>query len=92
MVWLRKEKAGSASGGLVWPADGAVIDVPEDRAAELLAIPDGGITEAPGHEPEHEGDPDKPPTVEAIVETPTEGTPAKTAPAAAPRAGSRRKA
>lgn len=45
MRQLRRETAGTDSFGNVWPADGAVINVPDDQAAVLLRIPDGGITE-----------------------------------------------
>jgi predicted NAD/FAD-binding protein len=45
MKRLRRECAGVDSFGNVWPTDGAVIDVPDDQAIELLRIPDSGITE-----------------------------------------------
>lgn len=46
---LRKEKAGSTIGH-VWENDGDVHDVPDQLAAELLAIPGGGFTEVAGDE------------------------------------------
>jgi hypothetical protein len=50
---VRKEFAGSASHGYVWPADGAVIEVAELHVAGLLRIPDGGfaVVEAPDPPP-----------------------------------------
>ncbi len=47
MVKLRKEHPGAASTGHVWPTDGAVVEVPEDVAAVLLAIADAGFSVAP---------------------------------------------
>lgn len=43
MVLVRKRRAGSSSHGHQWPDDGAVVDVPEVDARELVAIPDGGF-------------------------------------------------
>jgi hypothetical protein len=43
---LRKERAGVDSFGNVWATDGAIVDVPDEQARELLRIPDGGFTEA----------------------------------------------
>ena len=51
MARVRKEKAGSAPGGLVWEKDGAVLDVPDDLAAELIRIPTGGFTTVPEDAP-----------------------------------------
>ncbi|MCW2900932.1 MAG: hypothetical protein JWO67_3197 [Streptosporangiaceae bacterium] len=45
MVLLRKELAGSTSHGHEWSEDGAVLDVPQDHANELLGIQDGGFSE-----------------------------------------------
>lgn len=43
-MFLRKALAGSAATH-TWPHDGAVVEVPDHVAAELLLIPDGGFTE-----------------------------------------------
>ena len=43
MVLVRKRRAGSSSHGHRWPDDGAVVDIPEPDAQELVAIPDGGF-------------------------------------------------
>ena len=48
MAKLRKEQAGAASGGFTWATDGAVVDVPDELAAELLAIPGNDFSLAPG--------------------------------------------
>lgn len=45
-VHLRKEKGGTGIGPHFWDEDGAVVEVPDGLAAELLAIPDGGFTRA----------------------------------------------
>jgi hypothetical protein len=50
VVLLSKKRAGSDSYGNVWPDDGAVIEVADEQAAVLLAIPDGGFSEAPVEE------------------------------------------
>jgi hypothetical protein len=50
VVLLSKKRAGSDSYGNVWPDDGAVIEVVDEQAAVLLAIPDGGFSEAPVEE------------------------------------------
>lgn len=55
MVLVRKKRAGSSSHGHTWPHDGAVVDVPEHDARELVAIPDGGFAVV-------EPDPDPAPT------------------------------
>lgn len=44
MVMLRKRQAGASSHGHEWAEDGAVVEVPDDHAVELLGIPDGGFT------------------------------------------------
>ena len=41
---IRREKAGSDSYGHVWEHDGDTADVLPERAAALLAIPDGGFS------------------------------------------------
>ena len=43
MVQISKARAGSDSYGHVWASDGAVVDVAEDEAQALVAIPDGGF-------------------------------------------------
>jgi hypothetical protein len=43
MVQVSKTQAGSDSYGHVWDTDGAVIEVDEDEARALVAIPDGGF-------------------------------------------------
>jgi hypothetical protein len=46
MVMVRKELAGSCSGGYVWPEDGAVIEVADIALAQqLFEIPNGGFSE-----------------------------------------------
>jgi hypothetical protein len=47
MVHIRKARAGNDSYGNEWPEDAAVIDIPVEQAAVLMAIPDGGFSEAP---------------------------------------------
>lgn len=42
---IRKDKAGSDSKGNTWDKDGAVVEVEEDHARDLLAIPHGGFTD-----------------------------------------------
>lgn len=44
MLHVSKARAGSSSLGFTWDADGAVVEVPDEVAAELVAIPDGGFT------------------------------------------------
>lgn len=43
MVQVSKAQAGSDSHGHVWDTDGAVVEVTEDEARDLVAIPDGGF-------------------------------------------------
>lgn len=43
-IYVRKTHAGSTSRGRVWPADGAVLELPSEEAGDLLAIPDGGFS------------------------------------------------
>ena len=52
MTWLRKAQGGASIGPHHWPHDGAVAEVPDDLAGELLAIPDGGYTKTDGPDPE----------------------------------------
>lgn len=47
MVHIRKARAGNDSFGNEWAEDDAVVDVPVEQAAVLMAIPDGGFSEAP---------------------------------------------
>jgi hypothetical protein len=58
VVWIRKAHAGSDSFGNTWPTDGAVIDVPENEALALLAIPDAECSRAtqPEREPASAGE------------------------------------
>lgn len=53
MVQVSKTQAGSDSLGHVWATDGAVVEVSEDDARALIAIPDGGfaIVEPAADEP-----------------------------------------
>jgi hypothetical protein len=53
MLHVRKDRAGSTSYGYEWTADGQVVQVPDEVAADLVAIPDGGfvIVEPPADEP-----------------------------------------
>jgi len=46
MPHIRKALAGNDSFGNEWFEDGAVVEVPEDQAAVLVLIPDGGFSEA----------------------------------------------
>lgn len=67
---LRKEQAGAGPHGYTWPEDGAVIEVDDEHASALVAIPDAGITHAeiggydPGALSEIEDDDDKPGAVD----------------------------
>jgi hypothetical protein len=51
-VFLRKESTGASSHGYEWTTPGAVVEVTDEHAAELLAIQDAGFSVADG--------PDKP--------------------------------
>ena len=53
-MWLRKERGGSGIGPHHWPHDGAVTEVPDQLAGELLAIPGAGYSKADGPDPEPE--------------------------------------
>ncbi|MEU4296347.1 hypothetical protein [Kitasatospora aureofaciens] len=45
---LRKKNApGSAPGGLTWSTPDDVVEVPDELAVELLAIPDAGFEHVP---------------------------------------------
>lgn len=70
-MYLRKDRAGNAP-GYEWPHDGAVIEVDDVLAEQLLTIPGGGfhIAEAPKVEPQETEE--EPPVVE---ETETEEEP-----------------
>jgi hypothetical protein len=46
-VHLRKELAGNTSNGYKWAEDGAVVEVADEHAAELLAIGGFEVVEAP---------------------------------------------
>jgi hypothetical protein len=50
-VFVRKAQAGADSYGNRWPVDGHVLDLPRDQGIDLLAIPDGGFSEAPDYVP-----------------------------------------
>ena len=52
MPHVRKARAGSDSHGNLWAKDGAVVEVPGEVAAALLAIPDGGFSLVTEPEPE----------------------------------------
>lgn len=66
MVLIRKSKAGADSFGNEWSEDGAVVDVDQDEARQLLAIADGGFSVA---------DPDPEPELEAVVPEPPNAAP-----------------
>lgn len=57
-MYVRKEQAGSAPGH-TWEEDGQVIEVDDELAEQLLAIPNGGFSEAapPPAEPEKKEEP-----------------------------------
>lgn len=60
-MYLRKAQAGSAPGHH-WEMDGSVLEVDDDLAYELLAIPGGGFSEAePARDEEGEDAPKKKP-------------------------------
>lgn len=44
-MWLTRNTAGSAEGGLVWNKPGDVVEVPDEVGEQLLAIPGGGFAE-----------------------------------------------
>ena len=74
---IRKAKAGSDSYGHTWAKDGAVVDVPQEQAWTLLAIPDGGFTDAETHAPGPPASGDRP-----AAHTPEETAPEETKPKA----------
>jgi hypothetical protein len=49
-MFLRKDKGGTSIGGYEWPEDGSVCEVDAQTGAALLAIEDGGFTQADGPE------------------------------------------
>lgn len=53
-MWLGKTTAGATSTGHTWASDGAVVEVPDEHAAELLAIADADFypAAAPATAPE----------------------------------------
>lgn len=87
MLHVSKAQAGSSSLGFTWDTDGAVIEVPDEVAAELVAIPDGGFAIVSAPEAEAEVAPADPqaltepaPDDNQITEAPTRparGRPAK---------------
>lgn len=63
-MYLRKAQAGSAPGH-IWNHDGQVLEVEDELAHKLLAIPDGGFSEAlPDPDPEPETDQEEEPSDE----------------------------
>lgn len=46
MVPLRKAHAGSCNLGYTWPEDGSVVEVTQEHAGLLLAVPDGDFSVA----------------------------------------------
>ncbi len=44
MLHVRKDHAGSTTTGHHWPTDGAVLELPDEVALELVAIKDAGLT------------------------------------------------
>ena len=45
-MWLKKETGGTTVLGFTWENDGDVVEVPDEVAAELLAIRGGGFRQA----------------------------------------------
>lgn len=84
MVHIRKARAGNDSFGNSWLEDGAVVEVPVDQAAVLMAIPDGGFSEAPapkkdsGGQDDDDGAADGPPAGDGEKDTAGEGAEQKT--------------
>lgn len=72
-MYLRKAQAGSAP-GYQWERDGQVIEVDDELAWDLLAIPNGGFSEAdaPKTEPVAED-----PEPETAPESPSDEEPSK---------------
>ena len=48
---VRKERAGNTSLGHSWPQDGAVVEIPDEHAHELVQIRDGGFSIVAAPEP-----------------------------------------
>jgi len=72
---LRKAQAGSDSFGHVWAEDGAVVEVPDEEARQLLRILDAGFSEV-APEPAKaldESPPARTPAKPAVKRTPTKG-------------------
>jgi hypothetical protein len=44
MLPVRKDRAGTSSGGYEWKNDGEIVEVDEQHAAELMRIPNGGFS------------------------------------------------
>lgn len=61
-MYIRKNQAGSAP-GYTWENDGDVVEVDDEFALSLIAIPNGGFSEAP------------PPEAAPVVETASEESP-----------------
>lgn len=76
-MWLRKERGESGIGPHHWPHDGAVIEVPDQLAGELLNIPGAGYSKADGPEPEPKAA--AKPAAAAAKAAPAAAAPAKTA-------------
>lgn len=66
MPHVKKQHAGADSYGHEWPADGAVVEVTDEQAADLVAIPDGGFTVVDALPAVQE--PDEPPVDEPVDE------------------------
>lgn len=79
-MWLTRSMSGSAQGGLVWDRPGAVVEVPDDLALELLAIPKGGFAEVAAPEPAQE--PDEASAAEDAEAAPKRATRARKTPVA----------
>lgn len=56
-MFLRKDQAGSAPGH-TWEKPGDVVEVDDELAYQLLAIPYGGFSESEPPEPESDPEPD----------------------------------
>lgn len=72
---LRKTQAGSDSFGHVWAEDGAVVEVPDEEARQLLRILDAGFSEV-APEPAKAID-ESPPPVRTPAKPAAKRTPAK---------------
>lgn len=78
MLNVSKAHAGSSSLGYTWDTDGAVVEVPDDVAAILVAIPDGGFAIVSESAIESEVAPE---TAQAITEPAPDEAPSVEAPA-----------